>query len=542
MRTNGSAIRGWTIHRQPRTRRAGGNYSRMTKDSDLIAVGAVKRQGKKSLISTFHRLGVPAFLLFLSSCSNVAGSASMSASPLKGTNGVTAAVASELASPTPTPQFTSAPPTDTPLPTGLNPRGPYVLFEGDAGIWIANPDGGFLTRIYDRGIRDSEQDIHNSISPQGDRIALVVAGAKGPDLVAIGLPDGKATVIAHLQDITQKEIALNSFTPKAFADYAITQYPALAWQPGSNDILAFLGAIPGPSADLFTYDFDAGKTRQLVQDPTQTINPVWSPDGKYLLYVGISWVPPYGATYVGFHPMDGLWAVRISDGVEIPLPAPKGTFHNLLGWSDDAHYLMYDSDEKCIARNLRSVDVTTGMETPIVDFCFFTQPAWSPSNDAVIFSIDSGCSCSFEEGTYLLLPESPAPRKISDKKAYALTWLPENGLFQAYPDALFSPDGSTRYDPPLTGASYQPAVSKSGNQAWEVIENRIHRVEVKFPDGAWRAILEGDVGAMVWNPPEGNTLLIALENGMLYAASAPDFAPREMGSMNAVIRRAVWVP
>jgi Tol biopolymer transport system component len=518
-----------------------GKFSAETQ-RDLIGAGGMNNQSHLLPTPTFRRLAVLAFFFLLCSCGRVLSVTPTISYPVTGTGTIPTAATLELATPVPQEQPTALPPANTPAPAGLNPTGPYVLFEGDTGIWIANPDGGFLTRIYDQGIRDAEQDLHASISPQGDRIALVVAGAKGPDLVAIELPDGKATVIAHLQDITQKEIALNSFTPKAFAHYAITDYPDLAWQPGSNDILAFLGAVPGPSADLFTYDFNAGRTRQLVQDPTQTIDPVWSPDGKYLLQVGISWVPPYGATYVGFHPMDGLWAVRISDGVEIPQPAPKGTFHNLLGWSDDAHYLMFDSDEKCIARNLRSVDVTTGLETPIMDFCFYTQPAWSPENRAVIFSIDSGCSCSFEEGTYLILPESLAPRKISDKKAYVLTWLPESGLFQAYPEALFAPDGSTRYEPPLTGASYQPAVSKSGNQAWDVIENRIHRVKVKFPDGTWHAILEGNVGAMVWNPLEANTLLIALENGTLYAASAPDFAPREMGSINAVIRRVAWVP
>ncbi len=371
---------------------------------------------------------------------------------------------------------------------------------------------------------------------------MVVVGAKGPDLVAIDLPGGKANVIAHLQDITQKEIALNSITVKAFAYYAITQYPGLAWQPGSNGVLAYLGAVPGPSADLFIYDFAAGKNRQLIQDPAQTIDPIWSPDGKYLLQIGISWVPPYGATLVEFHPMEGLWAVRMSDGAVITQPAPKGTFHNLLGWSDDTHYLMYDGDEKCLAHNLRSVDVESGQETPIADFCLYTRPAFSPENGAVIFSIDSGCSCSYAEGTYLILPESPAPLKLSDQKAYSLTWLPEDGLFQAYPDALFSPDGNRRYDPPLAGSSYQPAVSKSGYQAWDVIEKRIHRVKVKFPDGSWREILEGDVGAMVWDPLEGNTLLIALENGTFQTASAPDFIPREMGDMNAVIRRAAWVP
>jgi hypothetical protein len=479
-----------------------------------------------------------AFLLLVSSCGQVSSASQTVLPSLTGTP----VAAVEISSPTPSEQPTSVPMTDTPAPAGLNSQGPYVLFEGDAGIWITNPDGGFPTRISDRGIRNPQQDLHASISPRGDRIALVVTGAAGPDLVSIDLPAGTAKTIAHLQDITQKEIGLNSFTPKAFAFYAITQYPGLAWWPGAGDVLAFLGAVSGPTADLYSYDFAAGKIRPLIQDPTQTIDPVWSPDGNYLLQIGISWVPPYGATYLGYHPMDGLWAVRLSDGVVIPQPTPKGTYSNLLGWRDASHYLLYDSDKTCIAYNLRSVDVTTGEETSIVDFCFYTAPARSPENGAVIFSIDSSCSCSFEEGTYLILPDSIAPKKVSEKIAYDLEWLPESGVFQAYPVGLFSADGSKRFDPPSAGSSYQPVVSKSGNQAWELVENRIHRVKVKFPDGSWHAILEGNVGTMVWDPVAGDTLLVALEDGTLFAACAPDFTPHEMGSLPALIRRAAWVP
>ena len=75
-----------------------------------------------------------------------------------------------------------------------------------------------------------------------------------------------------------------------------------------------------------------------------------------------------------------------------------------------------------------------------------------------------------------------------------------------------------------------------------MIENRIHQVKVKFPDGTWRAILDGNVGAMVWDPLQSDTLLIAIDDGTLYAASAPDFVPQLMGNMGGLCNHAVWIP
>jgi hypothetical protein len=111
----------------------------------------------------------------------------------------------------------------------------------------------------------------------------------------------------------------------------------------------------------------------------------------------------------------------------------------------------------------------------------------------------------------------------------------------AYPEALFSADGSTRYDPPVYDNSFKAAVSQTGYQAWEVIESPPGRVDVKVPGGDWQKVLEGTVDALIWDPVSGETLLIALREGPLYAASYPDFTPRKMGEMNGV-SQMIWLP
>jgi hypothetical protein len=114
-------------------------------------------------------------------------------------------------------------------------------------------------------------------------------------------------------------------------------------------------------------------------------------------------------------------------------------------------------------------------------------------------------------------------------------------VFYAYPEALFSADGSIRYDPPVYDKSYQPAISQKGYEAWEVIENQKGRVEVKIPGGDWQTILDGSVEELIWDPATGETLLIALRDGSLYAASYPDFAPRQIGNVDGV-RQVIWLP
>ena len=437
----------------------------------------------------------------------------------------------------------SATPTTGPqVPTGLNASGPYVIFSGQAGIWITNPDGGFPTQLTEQ---ETDGDLRHAISPDGKRLAYVTRADQGFDLVIIRIPGGETENTIRLMDITPEEEMISDSTPsssKAFASVSIQRYDSLAWQPGSGQSLAFMGAINGPTADLYLLDTQTWEITQLTDGPSQAIMPTWSPDGQHILHYGVSWVPPFGGAIVGPNRLDGVWAVDASTGEVITLPGPKGVLPNFVGWQDATHYLTFDSDDECYAQDLRSVDVASGEITPVMAASFYYHIAQSPENGALLFSSAGGCESSLGDGVFILLPGQDDPIKIHEKKAYQIDWLPESRVFQAYPQALFSPDGGIRYDPPVYEASYNPAVSSYGYEAWEVIENQQGRVVVNLPGSDWRTIFEGSIDQLIWSPTDGNLLLIAARDGSLYTAAYPDFTPRLMGNLAGRIGQAVWSP
>ncbi len=438
-------------------------------------------------------------------------------------------------------------PTDTPAPTSLNATGPYIVFAGPSGIWITNPDGSFLTQVSGSGTHgiwttDPEGELRTAISPTGDRMALVVENDKGLDLVVVKIPGGDTETIAHLISITRADLTNYPTSEKAFATYAIRDYADVAWQPGAGRLLAFTGAINGPTSDLYLYDTQTGETKQLTSGLSQSISPTWSPDGQYILNFGISFSGSSTGA-IGPDRLDGVWAVRVSDGKLISLPKPNAILPHLIGWQDNSHYIMSGIGDQGDSNILHSVDIVSGETRSIMDYSCYSYIAQSPENGALLFSSASGCVSSLGEGTFLLLPGQTAPTKLLDKRTWEIDWLPESRVFFAYPEALFSSDGNTRYDPPVYDNSFHPAVSKIGYQAWQAYENQVSKVSlvvVKVPGKDWQTILTGKVNMLIWDPLEGRTLLIASQ-GSLYAASYPDFTARLMGTMGS-IDQAIWLP
>lgn len=442
-----------------------------------------------------------------------------------------------------TPTITSSPipptATNTAEPVGLNATGPYILFRAHSGLWVANPDGSFATMLTDYDL-NTAIDLHHFVSPKGDRVALVESNDAGMDLVVVDIPGGSTEKIAHLID-SQAPEDFSAINANAFATYAIRDYESVAWQPGDGRLLAFIGAINGPTADLYVYDTQTKEITQLTDGPSQAVLPVWSPDGQYILHFGVSWVPPFGGAIGGANQLDGVWAVRVEDGKIITLPKNEGNTPHFLGWLDDSHYITYDSGE-CSSENLHSVDVVSGVRASLMQASFYYYIDYSPENGNIMFSSADGCESSMGEGIFLLPAGETMPAKVYDQRAWGIEWMPESGVFDAYPEGLFSADGSAFYEPPVHDKSYNPAISTLGYQAWEVIENYKGRVEVRTGEGDWQTILNGLVDELIWDPVNGETLVIVLSDGSIYAAMYPDFTPQLVGELGGGVMQAIWTP
>lgn len=434
---------------------------------------------------------------------------------------VTAPVTSTVPSPT----------TDPSIPVGL-----YTLYGGPEGIWISKPDGKSLTKLTDLGI--DRIDLRRVRSPFGDRLALIVQTEEGLDLVEVLIPGGETKTIAHLYSITNEELTANPTSARAFTAYAIRDYDNLAWQPGGR-YLAFMGAMDGPTSDLYLYDTESGEIKRLTDGESQAVFPTWSWDGEFILLYGVSWKGPFGGAILGHDHIDEVVSVQVATEKGFTLPAPKSVALNFVGWQDARHYITYDSDETCYSQNLRIVDVVTGEATPIMDAGFYYEIAYSPYG-SFLFASAAGCPNSPGEGTFLLPDGQTTPIQLLDKRVYEVSWVPESQAFYAYPEGFFSAEGTKVYEPPVYEKSFHPAISFNDYQAWEVIENQQGRVVVKVPGGDWQTVLEGDVEALAWNPMSPETLTIVLKDGSLYAASAPDFAPQLRGTVEGV--NQIWVP
>lgn len=417
----------------------------------------------------------------------------------------------------------------------LSQKGPWTVFLAKDGIWALNQDGSGLTHLVDE-IVVAPSELSAGIN--GSYLAFMTASdaftLQDLTLKMLKLPEGTVeTITPIIAPENEPGDSPEICDPKHEAARAVTIYNGLAWSPNGTK-LAFIGAMDGPTADLYVYTPEDGSITRLTDGPSQAYSVNWSRSGEHIVHFGVSCF----GTGAGFN-MTGAWASNAETGDAITLYQPSeeswGEEFVANYWgAEDAFYVATTSG--CPVRDLRLVDLQTQEVTMVHEGCFWDYSVYPPEIIAVL----NGSDFSDEPGLYLYSPEAPFP---------LLNYIPfENGQELGRYENMFLIK-SIDYDKPLPEiSSVNIAVGSPGwyqgqgdfPLRWPGMESSYTWLERNnfyyLPEGTDQPKLLSDQGARYpyWMEELSDTVgdyrmhllyFVGDESATLYIASEPDFIP-----------------
>ena len=475
-------------------------------------------------------------LLMLTACSGGADSTATRTPTIKPTSRPTV-TQSPIPSPSPRPSPLSPTTEDPEIPSrSLSDEGPWLIFNDNSGVWAFNPDGSGLTKLAGRNLSDPPMGVKMVAAPGGAQAAFLEYNGNlfaFPQLSIISLPGGEWRTLPQLLSDEIELALLSNERQYAFIDVMAAAGPwnEAAWS-SEGDRLAFNGAMDGPSSDLYVFSIAEDAITRLTSGPTQSIDPVWSPDDRYIVHGGASQLG-WGASGWGYN-MDAVWAVK-ADGSEVTrLYSSKITgFENVLGWLSDTVFLADTIEFLCTYSDLRTVNVETG-ETRMLWQGGYDGRAYDPESKILLITIvdakrmDPECAPDEAPGLYLLsvddgaLMHIPYQGNLLYESAY---WSSEAGRIFLYGNlAVLSvdPDGEIRVYPAPELRDQPLAVAPAG-QRWAMIASD-GGLWIGGEDGDLLEIYTGEAHHPTWSL-DGQTLFFFGEEDstILYLAREPDF-------------------
>jgi len=309
----------------------------------------------------------------------------------------------------------------------LSVEGPWLIYKNSDGYLVAiNEDGtGRKVLTTDASTNSLVASIGPYLtymipSPVGGLLAYrTVSGDSNVQLTILHLPDGGTVDEILLMSPGNEEelLAVVAFDP--------------VWSP-SGRYLAFVGAIDGPSADIYLYDRQDGSIRWLTDGLNTAGMLQWSPDGKWIVHESISrihFMRPGGRVTLA------VWAASV-DGSEVKklydFPYQEniesGVTQVFHGWiSDDRFVVAFESPYDYTVNKAYVVDVTKGdyAELPYHSFNY-SGITFDPTSETLLMVFDSVelTQGAILQGLYVVYLDGGEPRRISEELAY-LRWYPE---------------------------------------------------------------------------------------------------------------------
>jgi hypothetical protein len=347
---------------------------------------------------------------------------------------------------------TPPPPTEAQPPTqvqpALGPPAPWMIIRTTDGLWTANSDGSGLLQLV--AGRQWQSDFSRSIQPGGNLVVVLTNGGDPYHHLALNLlslPDGS------LQKITDLTTAQTEPAPDAGpgtdaleAMRAISERPSYSWSPDGTK-LAFIGAMDGPSADVYLYDLNTRSISRVSTDPAHDFSPSWSPDGNHLLFFSAD---GFG-TGAGLA-MNGVWSADGNGSNVTLLYQPTSSGEEMLGWRDNETAVLQSWNPVNGLSDLRLYNVTT-KET--ISLQADAGSGAVAEVGSTVSTLDPGAVLFGDAtGLSLLASDQTQPTQLSTSTIASVRWIRDSSMFEVeFQDgslATFQSDGTYRQDAPAS--------------------------------------------------------------------------------------------
>jgi dipeptidyl aminopeptidase/acylaminoacyl peptidase len=264
-------------------------------------------------------------------------------------------------------------------------------------------------------------------------------------LTIMQLPSGKLIKELPLTNAKTATIPSNdrdpwppqaSITDVAPINVDNVEIASMSWSPDGKT-LAFMGAEPGPSVDLYTYTPETDAVLRLTNGPTQSVRPVWSPDGKWIVHLGV-WSLGTGAGYS----VDKMWSAYADNSRPVianyARPVLLGATSGdevVLGWRNQNYVWVATSTADFGLSSIRAVNIGTDDFTVIwpAGETFRSAAADSQSGTVLITSTTRASSdeAQYASGLYLFNPDGdPQLKQLStEAKLGKVVWSPASGSY-----------------------------------------------------------------------------------------------------------------
>ena len=266
--------------------------------------------------------------------------------------------------------------------------------------------------LAERRFTNPPNDLRVAASPAGGWVALLTGNATQADnpyiysdmrLELVHLPDCRRRVVSDLLSAPIQAQLTDSGASPPPAVFAVRSNLPARWSPDGS-ALAFVAALEGDTADLYSYDVRNAALRRLSSGPAHVLGFWWSPDSHWLVYqLGMPSRPHYDPSLASVQ-------VAAADGsVRRQLySAPVGSLgESFDGWLSSSTFVVHGVDS-AKRFSLRSVDLNTA-QVVTLGLQYTESVAADPRSHTLAFVVRDGPGNTLAAGAYLLQAMTVVP-------------------------------------------------------------------------------------------------------------------------------------